>query len=828
MPNEFIVKNGLISQGNITVSGSITATGGVIVSGSIASASYASNADTLDGLDSTVFTLTSSFIAQTASFTAFTSSINSFSASVNTFSASILSYTSSLNNKTSSFATTGSNTFIGTETISGSLAISGSGTPFTLNTDTLEITGSLLVTGSSVVTGSLTVITGSLIEFQVTNTGVKIGNALTDTHTVTGSLSVSGSQTFIGTKTITGSVFITGSKTLIGTNTVTGSMLISGSLTATGTITAQTLVVQTITSSVVYSSGSNIFGNDVANSQTFTGSVLITGSLALAGNITSNGTAVILGSGTTNYLPKFTGTSTIGNSSNFDNGTNVGIGTATPTDPQGFGGALDIQNASAGGVIYLRKSSATTTYGWFGYDQSSLAATIAAYGANNKLLFNAGTGAIKMTLDASGNLGLGVTPSAWSGITALQIGGYASFGGDSAFVTYVSSNAYYNAGWKYIGVSAAANYYQDGGAHYFRSTSTTGTAGGAITWITPLTIASTGAATFSSSVTAKSASFIAANNVTGTLLVQGGKEDVTGVGEINSRIDFGSNDGSVAETDGIKSGGRISSVTEFSNGAYVGMAFSTYRQGRSPDLKEALRITNEGNVGIGTSSPQMPLSVQANTGNGAIRLIGTSNASSNNAGIYWYDSNDSTFNGYLGNFSTSFDIYNQRSTPMAFYTGATERMRINSSGHITKPYQPAFKAGMVSSTSFGASATIIFPDTSGNHFNIGGHYSTSTGIFTAPVAGIYVFSTCVIYESMSAGQAMDDAFYIYKNATLVTYSFRRAEYEAGYTGNGGYYVDHANTLLNLAVDDTVKVVNNRSLTVHGNTNYCFFYGYMLG
>jgi hypothetical protein len=211
MPNEFIIKNGLISQGNITVTGSVTATS-ITISGSSA-------------------------------------------------------------------ATLGSNTFIGTEIISGSLSISGSGTPFTLNTDILEITGSLIVTGSSVVTGSLTVITGSLIEFQVTNTGVKVGNNITDTHTVTGSLSVSGSQTFIGTKTITGSVFITGSKTLIGTNTITGSMLISGSLTTTGTITATTLVVQTITSSISSITGSTNFGSLAANTHTFTGSINASGSL---------------------------------------------------------------------------------------------------------------------------------------------------------------------------------------------------------------------------------------------------------------------------------------------------------------------------------------------------------------------------------------------------------------------------------------------------------------------------------------------------------------------------------------------------------------------
>jgi hypothetical protein len=54
--------------------------------------------------------------------------------------------------------------------------------------------------------------------------------------------------------------------------------------TVRGTLTAQTLVVQTVTSSVVYSSGSNIFGNDLTNTQVLTGSVTITGSLAVNGS----------------------------------------------------------------------------------------------------------------------------------------------------------------------------------------------------------------------------------------------------------------------------------------------------------------------------------------------------------------------------------------------------------------------------------------------------------------------------------------------------------------------------------------------------------------
>ena len=59
---------------------------------------------------------------------------------------------------------------------------------------------------------------------------------------------------------------------------LSGSLLITGSLTASGTLTAQTLVVQTVTSSIVYSSGSNIFGNSLTNTQQMTGSLRVTGS----------------------------------------------------------------------------------------------------------------------------------------------------------------------------------------------------------------------------------------------------------------------------------------------------------------------------------------------------------------------------------------------------------------------------------------------------------------------------------------------------------------------------------------------------------------------
>jgi hypothetical protein len=161
--------------GPAVFSGSLTSTAGFTgsFSGTATSASYALNADLLDGLDSTVFTLTSSFAAQTASFTAFTSSIN-------TFSASILSYTSSINAKTSSFATTGSNTFEGIQTVNSNLIVTGSITAQTLVVQTI--------------TSSVDFVTGS----------TRFGSILGNTHVFSGSVTMNPGGLFVSSSGLVG------------------------------------------------------------------------------------------------------------------------------------------------------------------------------------------------------------------------------------------------------------------------------------------------------------------------------------------------------------------------------------------------------------------------------------------------------------------------------------------------------------------------------------------------------------------------------------------------------------------------------------------------
>ena len=116
----------------------------------------------------------------------------------------------------------GSNITNNTHTFTGSLLLTGS----------LIATGSVGITGSTIISGLFTVSPDNLTELQVASTGVKIGNVITDTHTITGSLNISGStHTTIGTLQLTGSLNASGSThTISGILQQTGSQALSGSL----------------------------------------------------------------------------------------------------------------------------------------------------------------------------------------------------------------------------------------------------------------------------------------------------------------------------------------------------------------------------------------------------------------------------------------------------------------------------------------------------------------------------------------------------------------------------------------------------------------------
>ncbi len=117
---------------------------------------------------------------------------------------------------------------------------------------------------------------------------ISSSNAVSSSYALSSSYAVSSSNALTASYFLTSSVTNATSASYAATASSADSFLVRQDITAsnaliTGTVTAQTLVIQTITSSVIYSSGSNIFGNQLSNTQQLTGSVTVTGSLDVNG-----------------------------------------------------------------------------------------------------------------------------------------------------------------------------------------------------------------------------------------------------------------------------------------------------------------------------------------------------------------------------------------------------------------------------------------------------------------------------------------------------------------------------------------------------------------
>jgi len=101
-------------------------------------------------------------------------------------------------------------------------------------------------------------------------------------------------------------------------------------------------------------------------------------------------------------------------------------------------------------------------------------------------------GSERLRLDSSGNLGLGVTPSAWSSsIRALQLyGGRAALASDGTS-TWLSNNWYNDGADKYVATAAVTVYRQASGSHqWFNAPS--GTAGNTISFTQAMTLDASG------------------------------------------------------------------------------------------------------------------------------------------------------------------------------------------------------------------------------------------------------------------------------------------------------------------------------------------------
>ena len=104
---------------------------------------------------------------------------------------------------------------------------------------------------------------------------------------------------------------------------------------------------------------------------------------------------------------------------------------------------------------------------------------------------------------------------------------------------------------------------------------------------------------------------------------------------------------------------------------------------------------------------------------------------------------------------------------LVFGRSGTEQVRIDSAGRVTMPYQPAFYAYQNAAWTIAAATWQQNINLNSTRFNTGGHFNTSNGTFTAPVAGDYLFTHTTYFQSNTT-----DYFYmgIYVNGSVYTYT----------------------------------------------------------
>jgi len=260
------------------------------------------------------------------------------------------------------------------------------------------------------------------------------------------------------------------------------------------------------------------------------------------------------------------------------------------------------------------------------------------------------------------------------------------------------------------------------------------------------------------------------------------------------------------------------------------------KQNELAQLADAVTVDGS-NVGIATSSPSAKLEVAENVKLGAINPMQT------NTNVVHGTSGQNGFNirtAVSGATTPTYSNVDDTNTGMFFpvadtlgiTTGGTERLRIDASGRVTMPYQPAFMAKKTSSQEQSATTNtkITFGDTD---VNVGSHYNNTNHRFTAPVAGTYLFAINLRIGAESNLRVLTIA--LRKNGSEL-YGRIFGQGAGNDYGSGSY--DHpyvsGSTIISLNANDYVEMWTGAEITYSGNlviqqgNGTSQFMGYLIG
>lgn len=248
---------------------------------------------------------------------------------------------------------------------------------------------------------------------------------------------------------------------------------------------------------------------------------------------------------------------------------------------------------------------------------------------------------------------------------------------------------------------------------------------------------------------------------------------------------------------------------------------------------ERARIDNSGNISFGTTVATSKFTVAKTNGSANAPIdISVGNTYMHIGGRDWGPSNNGKFMigmgytsgtncpGYIGYEETSTAGYTKGA--LTFYTrdvttdtAPSQRLKVSTEGYIVKPYQPGFRA-MNPSANAGFDVSFGAVDTAFTSRNSGWNSSTST--FTAPVAGMYLFTFSFLHNTTGASYAR--VIFKFNGSVSTTY---------GDTLNDGYNsYGHTSMAMTfqMSAGDTMKLWNE-GCAIYG-TGYGSFSGFLIG